>query len=64
MVQGATDTVVISLTGIAMGCASALTTRFGWIPFISIYMVVHGILFLVSLEFVRFSRFASGNRVK
>jgi hypothetical protein len=51
IVQGATDTVVISLSGIANGTSAVLATRFGWVPFISIYMVIHGALLLLSIEF-------------
>jgi hypothetical protein len=51
VIQGATDTVVIGLTGVAIGSSSALAHAFGWVPFISIYMVVHGCLLLVALQF-------------
>jgi hypothetical protein len=58
-VQGATDTVVISLSGTAIGTSAALSTHFGWKPFVSIYMVVHGALLLLALEFWRYSHCAA-----
>ncbi|KAI8462659.1 MAG: hypothetical protein J3K34DRAFT_475913 [Monoraphidium minutum] len=52
IVQGATDTVVISLSGIAVATSSALSVKLGWLPFISIYMGIHGALLLLALSMV------------
>jgi hypothetical protein len=48
VVQGATDTVVISLSGTAIGTSAVLNLRFGWQAFISIYMVIQGLLLLLA----------------
>jgi hypothetical protein len=51
IVQGATDTVVIGLTGVAIGTSSAAAHALGWVPFISIYMGVNGALLVLALCF-------------
>ena len=56
IVQGATDTVVISLSGTAMGSAAAVVQRYGWWAFIGLYMCVHGLLLLIALEHVAATR--------
>jgi hypothetical protein len=50
-VQGATDTAVIALTGLAIGSAPVLSAAMGWVRFVSLWLGMHAALLLVAAEF-------------
>ena len=49
IIQGTTDTCVISLAGVAMGTAGTLLHTYGWAQLVLGYTVVHGALLLLVL---------------
>jgi hypothetical protein len=50
-VQGATDTCVIAITGIAIGTASTLLQSYGWNGMLYGYLGVHTFLLLLVAAF-------------
>jgi hypothetical protein len=50
--------LVISLSGTAIGTAGALSSRLGWLPFVTVYAALHGALLLLAAWFAADSWFA------
>jgi hypothetical protein len=51
VVQGATDTCVIAITGVAIGTASTLLQGYGWNGMLYGYLGVHTFLLLLVAAF-------------
>jgi hypothetical protein len=62
-VQGATDTVVLTLTGLAIGSSSSLTQALGWRAFCSLYLGVNLVMVALTAGYL-LHRLLSGSRAK
>lgn len=50
--QGATDTVVLTLTGLAIGSSSSLSEALGWRAFCVLYLVVNIVMVMLTAGYL------------
>jgi hypothetical protein len=51
-VQGVTDTIVLTLTGMSIGSSSSLTQAMGWRSFCSLYLAVNCVMVALTTSYL------------